>query len=490
MQKPLISIVVPTRDRPDTLEITLRSLALHTSNRIEIVVQDNMSGQDTVDIVTRAAQRDSRIRYFRAPHPTSQRQSFEFGLREATGDYLSIIGDDDGFCLGSLDWLVAQLETHRVDAVRWNLVSYIWPSLSTDKAGFVFLHPVHCFGDSLIVRAEPLITAALEAKVNGSWDNILVYHGMISRRIYDKMRQMTGGEFFAYPMPDVYAHNLLPLICDKILQVNDIVSIYGQSGHSAGASWTRALDKADVGAAEGNRWMAESIADPVAAGVAWQPDIRTLRYHDFAAFKVAESYGMLAGRNLDPQLWIKAILEEIRASPWQLAAWRTAVAKAPYDSEIFAAVHAEFEHFVLTDTAKPDRMVTVDPDAPVLRIGIVDQSLNDDVEGASLAIERVTSVSAPRYRPVSRRGALGGWVAAYMKKRNLSVQRHAPVMIRRLVKSKSMRRFLRRFIQISEMSVDARQAQLLERLNNLHRTALDQRATGATDRRKPVVSVH
>ena len=54
---------------------------------------------------------------------------------------------------------------------------------------------------------------------------------MISRRVYDKMRSMSQGDFFAYPMPDIYAHNVLPDFCDRILQVNDFISIYGMSGH-------------------------------------------------------------------------------------------------------------------------------------------------------------------------------------------------------------------------------------------------------------------
>jgi Glycosyl transferase family 2 len=392
--------VIPTRDRPDTLRVTLRTLVHQTSDRIEIVVQDNSVEPLTAEVVAEARLRDPRIRYSRTPHSSSQRQNFEFGLQAARGDYLTIIGDDDGFCLGSLDWLVAQLNDHPVDAVRWTLVFYVWPSLSTDGKGFIKLYPAQCYGKSSVAPAAPIAAAALKAMTVGSWDNILVYHGMISRKVYDRMRKMTDGVFFAYPMPDVYAHNVLPHFCERILQVDDIVSIYGMSGHSAGASWTRALDMMEPGSAVGQRWMADSIADPVAAAQPWHPEIRTLRYHDFAACKLAEAHGMLPGKSIDTKIWIKAIIAEIKGSPWQLDAWFKAVEKAPFDAEIFSAVRKRFAKDRNKPVALPPHKHEPETQVPAVRIAGIDGMLADDIEGACLAISRLTADELPRYQPV------------------------------------------------------------------------------------------
>jgi glycosyltransferase involved in cell wall biosynthesis len=255
---PVISVVIPTRNRPDTLAVCLRAMRHHTSAKIEIVVQDNSTDPETGKVVKAAAAIDNRIRYSRAPYPTSQRHNFELGLAAAKGQYLSIIGDDDGYSIGSLDWLVERLQKTPVDAVRWNLLHYVWPSLSEDGEGFMDLYHSLCFGGCSIEPGANLARKALRAETMGSWDNILVYHGMISRGVYERMKAMTDGVFFPYPMPDVYAHNVIPFFCDKYLQVNDIVSIYGVSGHSAGASWSKSRSDSDKAAHEGNRWMAES----------------------------------------------------------------------------------------------------------------------------------------------------------------------------------------------------------------------------------------
>ena len=93
LPKPLISVVIPTRDRSDTLRATLRALAHQASDQIEFVVQDNSVGSDTSDVVLEAMSRDPRIRHSRTPFPASQRQNFELGLQAARGDYMAIIGD-------------------------------------------------------------------------------------------------------------------------------------------------------------------------------------------------------------------------------------------------------------------------------------------------------------------------------------------------------------------------------------------------------------
>ena len=105
-----------------------------------------MQRAGTEKVVKAAQKLDPRIRYEKAPFQTSQRHNFELGLAAAKGDYMTIIGDDDGFCIGSLDWLADRLSKDPVDAVRWNLVHYVWPNLSSDGEGFVRVYATHCYG--------------------------------------------------------------------------------------------------------------------------------------------------------------------------------------------------------------------------------------------------------------------------------------------------------------------------------------------------------
>ncbi len=473
MTDPLISVVIPTRERPDTLEVCLRAMRHHRSPLIEIVVQDNCSGPETQHVVAAAQQVDGRVRYSRAPYPTSQRHNFELGLEAARGEYMSIVGDDDGYCLGALDWLATRLQEKPVDAIRWRLLHYVWPSLSTDDEGFANLYPSLCFGGATFEPGAPIAAQALGAKTAGSWENILVYHGMISRRVYDRMRAMSGGVFFPYPMPDVYAHNVIPLFCDRILQVNDIISIYGTSGHSAGSSWSRVTTHEHQDAAEGRRWMTETVADEAAKRVPWQPDIRTLRYHDFSAYKLAESYGMLGGHTVDHRVWIKAIVGEIRQNPWQLPPWLKAEEKAPFDAEVFSQVRGELGGRKRTVVPMPGRKFAPDARLPALRVRNVDPTLPDDVEGIALAVARVTS-DIGRASGVGERYRLGtaaprwGGLTAWIRPAAIFVQRRAPELAARIMRTPHLPKPVWRFLKSVRWPQNSRTALLAQHIADLH----------------------
>src|SRR5512145_865577 len=65
-RNPLISIVIPTRNRQDTLRIALSGLKAHKSKSIEILVHDNASDAGVKTVVAEAAKADPRIVYRRS----------------------------------------------------------------------------------------------------------------------------------------------------------------------------------------------------------------------------------------------------------------------------------------------------------------------------------------------------------------------------------------------------------------------------------------
>jgi glycosyltransferase involved in cell wall biosynthesis len=395
---PLISIIVPTRNRPDTLRACLASLRHHRSSAVEFVVQDNCSDERTVEVIEEAQRADPRIRYSRASSPISQRQNFEQGLQAAQGDYLSIIGDDDGYTLGSLDWLAEHLAWHPADAVRWRLVHYAWPSLSTDGEGFVRVYPSHCYGGWANRPAKEIAELTYSARNAGSWENVLVYHGMISRRIYDRARSHTDGVFFHYPLPDVYAHNIIASFCERLLDVDNPVSIYGTSGHSAGSSWSRVTEKSGTQAEAGQKWIAESRSDPIAERMSWQPEIRTLRYHDYQVVKFAKSRGMIGEVLVDRDVWIKAIINEVAKNPWSLGPWLTAQPKADDDEIVFGAIRERFAEIAKRIPCPPGNLYEPTYPNSILRVRYSQRKLRDDVEGAMLALSELLEDGEPLFK--------------------------------------------------------------------------------------------
>jgi glycosyltransferase involved in cell wall biosynthesis len=104
MQAASISIVVPTRDRPDALNACLAALARQTLSRerFEVVVVDDGGAADLAEVVDR--HRDSlRVSLDRRPHagPAAARNA---GVEAARGELLAFTDDD---CLPDPHWLAA-----------------------------------------------------------------------------------------------------------------------------------------------------------------------------------------------------------------------------------------------------------------------------------------------------------------------------------------------------------------------------------------------
>lgn len=118
---PMVSVIVPTLNRPDTLRHALESILQQTYRDFEIIVV-NDAGTDVADVV-RALDPDGRITYVRHGVNRNLAAARNSGIGVARGRYIAYLDDDDRYYPEHLETLVAALEhgEHRVaytDALR------------------------------------------------------------------------------------------------------------------------------------------------------------------------------------------------------------------------------------------------------------------------------------------------------------------------------------------------------------------------------------
>jgi glycosyltransferase involved in cell wall biosynthesis len=93
---PLVSVGIPTFDRPAGLRRTLALICGQTYSNLEILVSDNASpGSETEGVVREFSARDVRVKYFRQPTNIGAIANFRFVLAKASGDYFMWAADDD-----------------------------------------------------------------------------------------------------------------------------------------------------------------------------------------------------------------------------------------------------------------------------------------------------------------------------------------------------------------------------------------------------------
>lgn len=90
---PLVSVVVPTYNRPSYLRLALASAVAQSYRNLEIIVCDNASPEDPSGVV--AEFNDARIRLHRNERNLGPTPNTLLGVTMASGKYVAILGDDD-----------------------------------------------------------------------------------------------------------------------------------------------------------------------------------------------------------------------------------------------------------------------------------------------------------------------------------------------------------------------------------------------------------
>ena len=96
MGTPRFSILIPTRDRPVTFRHTLATATSQPGDDYEVVVADNFGSPATRMIVDEYMARGRQIVYLRSDQALPMGENWERGLRACSGDYVTVLGDDDG----------------------------------------------------------------------------------------------------------------------------------------------------------------------------------------------------------------------------------------------------------------------------------------------------------------------------------------------------------------------------------------------------------
>lgn len=110
--EPLVSVIVPTHNRPQRLPGALGSVLAQTYRRLEVLVVDDASDQPVDVVVEQAAGGDRRVRLLRLPVNAGAAAARNHGLDAATGDLIAFLDDDDRWMPDKLARQVDHLQRH------------------------------------------------------------------------------------------------------------------------------------------------------------------------------------------------------------------------------------------------------------------------------------------------------------------------------------------------------------------------------------------
>ncbi len=158
-KEPLISVIVPTYNRKDSLAEAIQSILHQTISYYEIVVV-NDAGEDVVDIIKTFD--DPRIKYYSHQTNKGLAATRNTGIKNAKGKYIALLDDDDVYYPDHLEILVTYLEhddmkiaytdaykaTQELQNGKYVTINKDVPfshDFSKEKLSYLNIAPVQCF---------------------------------------------------------------------------------------------------------------------------------------------------------------------------------------------------------------------------------------------------------------------------------------------------------------------------------------------------------
>lgn len=201
----ILSILIPTRNRAIYLMNVVEAILTICCQNFELIIQDNSDDNQLQDLIEEI--KDERLIYQHTTEEISFAENFERGLRLCQGEYITIIGDDDGASSELID-LAYYLYDNKIESVSFQTsVSYFWPKiagLTGDNQGVIQIGDIKCSVKKYPVRHE------LYRLLQNGGQNYLqfglpkLYHGIVKRTVIDNIIKHYGTCFDSLS-PDIFS---------------------------------------------------------------------------------------------------------------------------------------------------------------------------------------------------------------------------------------------------------------------------------------------
>lgn len=227
----LISIVIPTKNRQEYAIETIKQILLSPEPDIQVVIQDN-SDDNKLEDMLRTLGYDKRLKYNYSPGVLSFVDNFSIAISLADGEYVCMIGDDDGINHEIVEF-TRWAKENNIDAIKPAVSTvYIWPDtgiIANDKkanSGYMTLRKVS--STTKYIETKPELIKLLQ---NGcqkylNLDLVKLYHGIVRRAKIELVKEKNG-RYFGGLSPDIYGAVSLSIAIPKVLCVDYPLTISG-----------------------------------------------------------------------------------------------------------------------------------------------------------------------------------------------------------------------------------------------------------------------
>lgn len=238
---PIISVVVPTKNRYKYLKHLITFIDSFKSKDIELVVQDNSdSNKEIIEFLDQL--NSPVVKYFYCSDKLSMSANADLAVKNSNGEYVCFIGDDDGVTshiIACTHWM----KENNIDALSCSLVNYYWSdypqSLTGNLSNFLIYKDFSCKYE--YVNPYDALNEVVRKGFQYKGDLPFLYTGIVKRSILDQVYNI-GGTYFPGPSPDMANGVCLCFFLKTYVKVDFPVVITGIS-HMTGGGINRLKGK-------------------------------------------------------------------------------------------------------------------------------------------------------------------------------------------------------------------------------------------------------
>lgn len=277
---PLFTVIIPQKNRAEYLVHTLKTCMIQDYPNFEIIVSDDCSDDNSVDVVEKLMTIDSRIKLFAHKKHLGMRDNFEFALNQVRPGYVMALGGDDGLVPCCIWRMYEILSSTKKELLTWTLAHFGYPNKEGEKNIFAVKRNKN--SGIKIINSKSFLNKIAKTFLYQIDECPMFYmKGVVSTNLVDKVKSRSKDNcFYNCPTPDGFSGIVLAGEVEDYAYTNEPLSIGGNTIKSQGANYRRTDKKSRE---ESEQFFNDNLRRTMHAELASQPysPLETLMTADY-----------------------------------------------------------------------------------------------------------------------------------------------------------------------------------------------------------------
>ena len=252
MEYPKFSVIIPQKNRAEYLVYTLKTCMIQDYPNFEVIVSDDCSEDNSVEIVEELAAQDPRIKLFAHKTHLGMRDNFEFALNQVKEGYVMALGGDDGLMPGCIWRMYEILKETGKELLTWAMAGFVYPDPeSVDGSNIIFTKRRKDVSVKILKSEDFLNKIATTFEYQIDECPMFYMKGVASMNLVNRVKSRTpDGCFYYCPTPDGFSGVVLAGEVEDYAYTNEPLSIVGNTKKSQGRNYYSTEAKAKKEAEE------------------------------------------------------------------------------------------------------------------------------------------------------------------------------------------------------------------------------------------------